>query len=254
MAIEEVEGNGIQSLELGIDILKKIAEAGRPLNITQIATLCEMSKSKLHRYLTSFTRTGFLRKGEDLRYTLGTELHLLGLKAAEQVNVTEIAVPYLLELKETLNHSVALAIWGEKGPFFVRWEASDRLIHVGIKVGTQLNVTSSATGLVFASFLPADRTEKLIQQELESSTTSLDWLIEEIEKVSHRGYGVTDGMFLPGVSAISCPIWDQSGNLVAAITIAGLIGVLDTKEGSRDIQIVKQKSQELSKELGWNGS
>ena len=59
---EKTNSKGIQSIEVGIDVLKKIAEAGKPLSITEIAILCDTSKSKLHWYLTSFIRTGILEK------------------------------------------------------------------------------------------------------------------------------------------------------------------------------------------------
>ncbi|MEW9672070.1 IclR family transcriptional regulator [Ammoniphilus sp. 3BR4] len=251
---DDQKGNGIQSVELGIDILKRIARAGRPLNITEIANLCDMSKSKLHRYLTSFIRVGFLNKSEDLRYTLGTDLYLLGLKASEQINVKEVAAPYLIELKEKLNQSVGLAVWGEKGPFFIRWEESNRPINVGIKVGSQLSLTGSATGMIFASYLPEDRIEGLMNEETTlSARENKEWISDEMVSIRKRGYAVTNGRLLPGVAAISCPIWNQNGDLTAALTIVGLIGMLDTTEDSQDIKMLQEKSQELSKALGWNG-
>lgn len=42
MIEEETKSQGIQSIEVGMDILKKIAEAGKPLSITEIAILCEI--------------------------------------------------------------------------------------------------------------------------------------------------------------------------------------------------------------------
>ena len=136
MVGEESKSQGIQSVEVGMDILKKIAEAGKPISISEIAILCETSKSKLHRYLTSFVRTGMLEKNQDAKYILGTELLRLGLKASQKLNITEIVAPHLMDLKESLNETAALAIWGQNGPFFVSWEENDGPINIGIKVGS----------------------------------------------------------------------------------------------------------------------
>ena len=76
MVGEETKSQGIQSIEVGMDILKKIAEAGKPISISEIAILCDTSKSKLHRYLTSFVRTGMLKKIKMLNIYL--ELKYLG--------------------------------------------------------------------------------------------------------------------------------------------------------------------------------
>ena len=166
MIEEETKSQGIQSIEVGMHILKKIAEAGKPLSITEIAILCETSKSKLHRYLTSFIRTGMLEKSPDAKYILGTEIIRLGLKASQKLNITEIAAPHLMYLKETLNETAALAVWGQNGPFFVSWEESNGPVNIGIKVGSQVSVTQSAAGLIFAAFLPHKVTEKRVNQEL----------------------------------------------------------------------------------------
>ena len=52
-------------------------------------------------------------------------------------------------VKEILNETAALAVWGQNGPFFVSWEESNGPMNIGIKVGSQVSVTQSAAGLVF---------------------------------------------------------------------------------------------------------
>src|SRR5258708_6264570 len=136
MVGEETKSHGIQSIEVGMHILKKIAEASNPLSITEIAILCETSKSKLHRYLTSFIRTGMLEKSQDAKYILGTEIVRLGLKASQKLNVIDVTSPHLMYIKETLNETAALAVWGQNGPFFVSWEESNGPVNIGIKVGS----------------------------------------------------------------------------------------------------------------------
>ncbi|GAB7386947.1 IclR family transcriptional regulator [Bacillaceae bacterium] len=250
---QEIKGHGIQSLELGIEILKKIAQAGKPLTITEIANLCGMSKSKLHRYLTSFCRTGFLVKSPELRYSLGTELILLGLKASESIDVKEKAAPYLSKLREILNETVALSLWGENGPFFIRWEESNRAINIGIKVGTQVSVLKSTAGKVFVAFLPEDRTERLVKKEIEKYDIDPEDLQKELAQVREEGYSITEGTLIPGISAISCPVFGQDGEIVAVITVVGLVGVLDISEKSPVIRLLKEQCLALSREMGFKG-
>lgn len=251
MTTVEPKGHGIQSLELGVDILKKIAEQGKPLTITEISVLCGMSKSKLHRYLTSFSRSGFLHKSTDLKYSLGTDLILLGLKASEQFDIQDICVPYLIDLREILNETVALAIWGENGPFYLRWEESNRVVNLGIKAGSQVSVTHSAPGKLFTAYLPKERTEELIQKELENFGEKTDSFYEELQEIRRKGFSVAKETVVPGISAISCPVFDKDGEILAALTVVTMVGVLDTSEESDFINILKQKSFELSKAIGY---
>jgi DNA-binding IclR family transcriptional regulator len=252
MTSEEITSQGIQSIEVGIDILKKIAGAGKPLSITEIAVLCDTSKSKLHRYLTSFIKTGILEKSQDAKYTLGTELILLGLKASQKLSIQDIAAPHLMDIKEILNETAALAIWGENGPFFVRWEENNRPINIGIKSGSQVSLTTSATGRVFAAFLPDKKTENKIIQELESFSITQEQFQKIIQITKSDGYSYVNSTYLPGISAIACPIFDSSSNLVAALTVVGLESTLDTSDTSKAIELLKEKAILLSKLLGWN--
>ncbi|NTZ18074.1 IclR family transcriptional regulator [Paenibacillus sp. JMULE4] len=251
MTTNDLKGHGIQSLELGLDILKKIADQDKPLTITEIANLCGMSKSKLHRYLTSFCRCGFLAKQDDLRYSLGTELILLGLKTSEKLDVKEISGPYLTALRERLNETVALAIWGENGPFFLRWEESNRAVNLGIRAGSQVSVTRSAPGKLFAAYLPQSRTLELVKRELPNGELEQAAFYNEMEEVKRKGYAVTQGTLIPGISAISCPVFGQNGEIIAAITVVGLIDTLDVSENSETIPIIMEQCLSLSHSLGY---
>jgi DNA-binding IclR family transcriptional regulator len=254
MTRNEPTGLGIQSVELGLDILKKIAEQDKALTITEISNVCNMSKSKLHRYLTSFCRSGFLEKNDDLRYSLGSELILLGLKAMEKLDVKELAASYLIALKENINETVALALWGENGPFFIRWEASNRAVNIGIRVGSRVSVTQSASGKLFAAFLPQECTQFLMKKELEKKELDQKAFNNEIEEIRRKGYSITEGTLIPGISAISCPVFDQNGEIIAAMTVVGSIGVLDVSETSDVIPKIKEQSLTLSKALGYKES
>jgi DNA-binding IclR family transcriptional regulator len=55
-----------------------------------------------------------------------------------------------------------LAVWGSYGPTIVRWEECRLPIAVSVRVGSVLRLLDSATGLVFAAFLPRDRTAEMI--------------------------------------------------------------------------------------------
>ncbi|MEX2104567.1 MAG: IclR family transcriptional regulator [Bacilli bacterium] len=251
MTTIEAKGHGIQSLELGLDILKLIAEHNKSLSITEISNLCGMSKSKLHRYLTSFCRSGFLEKHEDLRYSLGTELVLLGLRASEKLDVKELAAPYLNNLKESLNETVALTLWGEKGPYLLRCETSNLTVNIGIRSGSQVSVTRSASGKLFVAFLPNGRTQKLVNSEMEKINSDKEAFYNEIEEIKRKGFSVTNGTLIPGISAISHPVFGQNDEIVAGITVVGLTGVLDVSEDSENLRMIKEQCLSLSKALGY---
>ncbi|MFC5589336.1 IclR family transcriptional regulator [Sporosarcina soli] len=250
MSSEESKSKGIQSIEVGVDILKKIAEADKPLSITEIANLCDTSKSKLHRYLTSFIRTGMLEKSEDAKYTLGAELIMLGLSASQKLNITDIVAPHLIEVKNRLNETAALAIWGEGGPFFISWEESNRPINIGIKVGSRVGVTQSASGRVFAAYLPSHLTAEQISRELSKNSISEDQLQEYLNTIREKEYSYVISTIVPGISAIAAPIFDHTSQVIAVLTVVGLENSLDISESSEAVKLLKEKTIEISRLLG----
>jgi DNA-binding IclR family transcriptional regulator len=103
---------------------------------------------------------------------------------------------------------------------------------------------------VFAAFLPHQITEKKLKEELEKSSFTQEEFQTIINFIKKNGYSFVNGTLLPGISAVASPIFDSSSNLVAALSVVGLENTLDT---SKAVQIVKEKSSLLSMQLGWNG-
>ncbi|SDW47606.1 IclR family transcriptional regulator [Paenibacillus sp. CF384] len=250
---QEIKGQGIQSLEVGLAILKKIAAEKRPLTITHIAEICEMPKSKVHHYLTSFCRSGFLIKGEDLKYTLGSELVLLGLEAVDAMDISEVAVPYLKEISDAVNETVYLSLWGLNGPFFVRSIESKRAINIGIRVGSQVSVTKSSSGKVFAAFLRNEETAALIKRELEQNQMEPESFEQDIREIQEKGYARSDSTIAPGIAGISCPVFNRKNQIVATVTILALSGTMDTSENAVTVRSLKENCLKLSIAMGFKG-
>ncbi|WAH36341.1 IclR family transcriptional regulator [Alicyclobacillus dauci] len=245
----EMTGLGIQSLEIGLSILKEISTADVPLSITEISERCNMPKSKLHRYLTSLYRTGFLKRDANLLYTLGEEFYSIGLKALGNLNIRQQAGPTLTRLRERLNETVALSIWTEEGPHFIHWEESLRAVNVGIRVGSQVSALKTAGGKVFLAFLPKDETEHVVQKELKEHGISRAAFEEEMASIRKRGFATTEGSLLQGIASVACPLFGRNNSVVASITIVGILGYLQTEEDSEVVDVLKEECLALSKTL-----
>ncbi|MFB5191322.1 IclR family transcriptional regulator [Alicyclobacillus fastidiosus] len=245
------ESQGIQSLEQAYVILKAVSEANRPLSMMELSNRCGMTKTKLHKYLVSLTRIGFLSKGRDLKYTLGNEILLLGLIASEQFDIRSQAKLYIDELQAQFNETFALGIWGQSGPFFLLWQESDRAVNIGIKVGSRVSLTHSATGLIFSAFMHYDRVWPMLEQEIERFGLERTLLADRLEHVRSAGYATVDGEHIPGIAAAAAPVFNRSGGLEAALAVVGTHGGLRIDADSGLIQALKSAAHQLSRDLGY---
>lgn len=245
----EMSGHGIQSLELGINILKKIGEADKPLSISEIAELCEISKSKLHRYLTSFCRTGFLNRNSSLHYSIGSDFISIGVNASKKFNIKELAKPTLIKLRDSLNETVFLTIWGGDCPYKIDIEESKRSINIGIKVEQKTSNVLTTSGRLFAAFLPELVTKEYIHKEIVEHQLDPEEFKNEISEVKKNGYSITMESLIPGIIAVGCPVFGKDHKIVATITVIGILGVLDLSSNSEIINLLKSECMKLSQSL-----
>lgn len=242
---------GIKSIETGFQIIEQVSKSDHPLTITELSELTGMPKSQLHRYLISLCRINVLERGDDLRYSLGHKLVSIGLKALRDIDIQERAYPFIKRLNEKLDETVALAVWiKDEGPTFISWEESKKPININVRIGSLVPLTNNATGNIFLAYYNREQTSDLIEREIQEKKVDVGELNTLIENVKKDGYGFTTN-YLPGISAISAPVFNQHDELVAAITIVGLSESLDVSKTSVVTKNLKETAKDLSKSIGF---
>ena len=104
---------GIQSVEVSAALLRALAETSGPMTLTSLAKHSRMSLSKAHKYLASFIRIGLVRQDSiSGRYMLGRFAAELGFAAMRNIDVVEIAQETLDGLRDQLDTTAALSVWG----------------------------------------------------------------------------------------------------------------------------------------------
>ena len=79
---------GVQSIEVGLRLVKLLAARGEPLALKDLAAGTGMAAAKAHRYLVSLIRAGLAeQEHESGRYRLGPMALDIGLAALRQVDV-----------------------------------------------------------------------------------------------------------------------------------------------------------------------
>ena len=111
---------GIQSVEVGGRLLLALAEAGRPMPLKDLAQAAGMPAAKAHPYLVSFGKLGLIvQDGASGHYGLGPLAMQLGLISLQQFDPIRLATERLPELARAVGHTVAIAVWGERGPTII---------------------------------------------------------------------------------------------------------------------------------------
>ncbi|WP_397448806.1 IclR family transcriptional regulator [Pseudomonas sp. NA-150] len=242
----------VQSAEVGVGILKALAELAPATSLSKLAEHVGMPASKVHRYLQALVDSGFAEQDVATNhYGLGREALQVGLAALGQLDVLKIAAPHLVALRDELNETCFLAVWGNKGPTVVYVEQSIGAVTLVTQIGSVLPLLSSSTGLVFNTFLAANETAAL--RELESASLSAKQLKEvdkHIKEIRSTGVHQIHGMLMAGVNAVSSPVFTMGNKLAGVLTVVGSASVFTS-----DVQDVAAKqllktTQAISARMG----
>ena len=137
VAEERAPQRGIQSVEVGGQLLLALAHHGRPMALKDLAREAGMAPAKAHPYLVSFGKLGLVeQEPASGRYGLGPLALQLGLISLQQHDPVRLATPLIEELALQIGHTMALAVWGNRGPTIVRVAEPASPVHVTMRHGT----------------------------------------------------------------------------------------------------------------------
>src|SRR5690349_15395411 len=108
---------GIKSVEVGGRLLDVLAHARTPLMLKELASKARLSPSAAHRYLVSYRRIGLVQQDSSTKaYDLGQFAIELGVTAIGRSNFLSAAHELQRTLRDQLDESVMIAVWGSHGP------------------------------------------------------------------------------------------------------------------------------------------
>ncbi|MFO6414014.1 IclR family transcriptional regulator, partial [Pseudomonas aeruginosa] len=225
----------VRSAEVGTDILKALAELSPATSLSRLAEHVGMPASKVHRYLQALIASGFaVQDASTNHYSLGREALRVGLAALDSMDVLKSAAAPLAELRDVLNETCFLAVWGNRGATVVQVEQAVRAVTVVTQVGSVLPLLGSSTGLVFAAFLPEREVAELREEELAGRA---DHPLADpaayavlLEGIRARGLHAIHGLLMPGVEALSAPVFDARGRVAAVLTVVGPASIFQAEE------------------------
>lgn len=214
-AADDSARRGIQSIEISTDILSALMEAGQGVALKDLSAATDMLPSKTHRYLSSFIRVGMVRQDPvSGHYDLGPMAMRLGLSALARFDLLDEAHRSMRAMAQETGYTAILSIWGEMGPTVVRWARAQEQLVTSLALGSVLPVTRSATGHVFAAYLPDDLVEPFARRE-----GAEDTFPAIRASVRRAGLASVDSSVIPGLLALAAPVLDPQGEAAAVITL-----------------------------------
>lgn len=218
-----------------IGTVEAMAKQVRPMTLSEISAATGINKNMISRILHDLTDAGWVvADGETGKYSLTLQLFRLGSAALGQKTLCGCAGPYLERLNELTGECIQLALLEDGKALYVAQR--DCLGGAGVRgrVGMSYPLDTTAPGKILKAFVLRDG---------------------GMDEVRSRGYATDDEEYCRGVVCVAAPVFDYTGEVVAALGIASL-----TIENSVDELVNKhlaallKEAEGLSRELGHDGS
>lgn len=216
--------SALKSLAKVAAILDALATARGSMSLAEVSAATGLPRSTAHRLAASMRAVGLLdQEGQRDRYRLGLKLFGLGNTVLANMELHREARPFVDALSRVTGHLVHLAVFDGHQAIVIHRGSADSGTPITLIEAAPIHCTS--VGKAILAYQPAARIDAVIAGGLKrfTDTTIVDGrrLKAELKQIRARGYAVDEGEHQPGIRCIGAPIHDQSGRVVAGLSISG---------------------------------
>jgi DNA-binding IclR family transcriptional regulator len=246
----------LSSVATAMRLLKAFSEDEIDIGISALAKRLGIAKSTAHRLAATLVAEGMLEQERDNgKYRLGVGLFRLGVLVRRRMEVSSEARPYLYNLREAINESVHLAILDGTEIMYVYNLESTHAIRSRSDLGVRKPAHATAEGQAILAFQPQDIVDRVIAAGLAAYTpktiTNPDRFHKALAAVRQRGCAIEDEESEIGMACVAAPIRDDSGDVVAALGVAGPVTRLSKKSIAGVVPHVIATADQVSARLGY---
>ncbi|WP_178082817.1 pca regulon transcriptional regulator PcaR [Pseudomonas sp. BBP2017] len=243
------------SLARGLAVVQAFQERKRHLTIAQISHRTEIPRAAVRRCLHTLIKLGYATT-DGRTYSLLPKVLTLGHAYLSSTPLAVSAQPYLDRMSDQLHEACNMAtLEGDDILYIARSATVQRLISVDLSVGGRLPAYCTSMGrILLAALDDATLHEYLEHADLQAKTSRTIHdpvaLLECLQQVREQGWCVVDQELEQGLRSIAVPVYDASGQVLAALNVSTHAGrVSRTELEQRFLPIMLAASRDLSAQL-----
>lgn len=217
----------LSSVSNAVRLLCAFSAVEPELGVSELARRLGLGKSTVHRLLQTLAEGDLIERNPRTgRYRLGLKLYELGTIVSSRIDLYEAVAMHIDDLRDQTRETVHVAILDGLEVVYVERRESSHTLRLFGRVGRRNLANCTSTGKVLLAFLDPGELDRLLDGALLDSRTphtitDPDELRRELEDVRERGFAQNINEAEIGVASVAAPIRDATGEVVAAISVAG---------------------------------
>jgi DNA-binding IclR family transcriptional regulator len=233
------------ALDKGLDILEALCRCENGLTQQEIAARLGRSLAEIYRMLNCLVQRNYVSNYGNI-YTITSKLFQLSHYHPPSYRLLTEALPIMEELSREVSFPCDLRVYNAGIQTVIASIQPPNGLGFMTRVGSEIAVAPSASGLVLIAFQDFAIKELRISESLPNKTENE---IAAFRKVLHdvesKGFASIQSKQYAGLHAIAYPILDINGHALAAITVPMLARIDDTEQATpQEVEEKLRKSVE----------
>ncbi len=248
----------IPSVSKALKVLELFLDDQRPLSVPEIVDNLGLPRTTTHELVNTLIHSEYLRRDENQynKVFLGPKVLELGSVYASKLDLINEGYKLAGEIASRCDETVQMAILEGTNAIFVAKVDCSKMVRLVSRVGSRLPAHCTAVGKMLLSSLSDSELDELYQGKEDlpkmtaNSITSLTQLRHELGIIRKRGLSYDDCESNTDASCVAAPVYNQSGKMVAAMSISVPLTRMSPSRQDKLAALVRQGAENLSKTLG----
>ncbi len=236
-------------------ILRAFADEKPAWGVNELARYLDIPASSLHRNLKILRQESILEiSSQTGKYKIGPEFLRIASIVSSQVEIKNIAKPFLEDISSTFNESVYLGIYHpqHKKISFVEGIHSHNPLQYVLRVGVLQPIHVAASGKTVLAFLENEEIQSIFENE-NVSLEEQNRIQKDIQMVREQGFLVTLGERLVEASGTAAPIFDSTQKVIGCVTCVIPLNHYNESPKEELAKRIVDGAKRISRILGYRG-
>jgi DNA-binding IclR family transcriptional regulator len=243
-------GRSVTSRALGV--LDAFDSHHPRLTLSEVAARSGTPLTTTHRLLAELAGWGALVRRPDGRYEIGRKLWDLGLLAPVQLELRQVASPFLLDVHTATRDTVHLAVREGLRALYVERISGRESVPVVSQVGSRLPLHATGVGKVLLASAPDEVVEQALRQltrETRHTVSDPRVLVSELAEVRRRGFARTAEEMSLGAASVAVPVTVERATGPVVVAALGIVVPVHRRDLARLAPVLQVAARGIGRDL-----
>lgn len=219
------------------------------LSLQELAERIKMPKTTAFRLVNTLERAGFLIRMDNQQYCLSLKLARLGGLVRSTLSIREIARPVMLQVNEQTQETITLnTIVGTDRMVLEVVDTPAPLMSMA-RLGQRMPLFLGASSRILLAYMEPAEVDRILKVTAAGVTFDRAAFDRELGRFRRQGYAISRSSRVPGLTAVSVPMFDISGKVPHCLSLTGPSVRVDARD-SELAEIMIQAGRDISNRLG----